>query len=191
MGSSEVALTRRLVGFGFLLTLGACAKGFQDPSSSNDRGPARDLAVLTYRAVDRLVRLTPQLTAEVPVVVSSVTDSQQVDQSSRFGTLIADLVKSRLAQGNFTVSEQRLRSAMLLRKDEGEMMLTRDSRAMVSSPPYSCVLTGTYAAAHSRVYVALKLISAGDARIMSAVDFVVWRNEDVSRLLSEIYPSAT
>ena len=175
---------------GFLLVLGACAKGYQDPIASTgigsyDHGPPGDLAVLTYSAVDRLISVTPQLTVAIPLVVSTITDSQRIDQSSSFGTIIADLVKSRLSQDHMNVSEQRLRSSMLFKRDEGEMMLARDRRVIVPGPSYSCILTGTYAAAGSRIYVALKLISANDARIVSAVDFVVFRNTDVNRLLGD------
>lgn len=192
----ETFATRRLFVLGSLLALGACAGGFQEPATLTgvrpyDRGPAGDLAVLTYRAVDRLLQSSPQLTPAVPVVVSSITDSQKIDQSSTFGAIIADLVKSRLSQEHMTVLEPRLRSAMFFKKDEGEMMLARDGRAIVPSPSYSCLLTGTYAAAGSRVYVALKLISADDARIVSAVDFVVWRNDDINRLLDDGLPSKT
>ncbi len=196
MKSANVSVHRRLLVLGSMLALGGCTAGFQEPSSpaatdAHGRGQASDLAVLTYRAVDRLVNSTPQLTRTVPVIVSSLTDSQRIDQSSLFGTFIADIVKSRLAQRGMTVSEQRLRSAMLSKQDEGEMMLTRDSRAAVPGPHYSCVLTGTYAAAGSKVYVALKLVSASDARIISAVDFVVWRDDDVARLLGDVFPSAS
>ncbi len=173
---------------GSLLILSACAQGYRDPVAltsigSYDHGPPGDLAVLTYSAVDKLLSTTPQLTVAVPLVVSSITDSQMIDQSSSFGTIIADLVKSRLSQDHMNVSEQRLRTSMLFKRDEGEMMLARDKRAIVPGPLYSCILTGTYAAAGSRIYVALKLISANDARIVSAVDFVVFRNKDVNRLL--------
>jgi hypothetical protein len=101
----------------------------------------------------------------------------------QFGDILADFIRSRLAQDGFDVSEPRLRSRMLLRKDEGEMMLGRESRALVPPPGYSCIVAGTYAAADSRVYVAVKLISVNDARIMAAVDFVVWRTSDIDKLL--------
>lgn len=193
----QTKMSRRTLTLGSLLGVGGCATGFVDPTPgayprqacATDRSTSADLGVLTYRAVDQMICLAPQMSPSTPVIVSSITDSQRLDQSSRFGTLVADLVKSRLARNNVIVSEQRLRTRMLLRRDDGEMMLSRDMRAMVPSPPYACVVTGTYAAADTRVYVALKLIDASDARIMSAVDFVVWRNSDVSRLLGEGAPA--
>ncbi len=132
----------RFLVLGSLLLLNACAGGFQEPDTLTGGGlyyrrPAGDLAVLTYRAVDQLLRSTPELTVSVPLVVASITDSQRIDQSSSFGTIIADLVKSRLSQDHMNVSEQRLRSSMLMKKNEGEMMLARDSRAIVPGPLYS------------------------------------------------------
>jgi len=190
----QTTMSRRTVLLGSLLGVGGCSTGFINPTRiadgrpacAVDRSPASDIAGLTYRAVDRMICSTQQLTPTTPLVVSSVTDSQRLDQSSSFGTLIGDLVKSRLAQRDMTVSEQRLRSTMLLRRDDGEMMLSRDPRAMVQNPPYAAVVTGTYAVADARIYVALKLIDASDARIWSAADFVVWRTSDVSRLLGEV-----
>ena len=181
---------RRFFVFGCVLALNACANGLQEAPQPVGQhiykyGPAHGLDQQTYQAVDRLLQATPQLTPDVPVVVSSITDAQRIDQSSRFGNIVADLVRSRLAQEHVAVSEPRLRSAMLLKTNEGEMMLARDSRAIVPGPLYSLILTGTYAAADSRVYVALKLVSVYDARILSAVDFVVRRDNDISNLLDD------
>lgn len=182
---SIVGVTRRTLVFGSILALAACADRFQNPPR-----PPYNLVELTYKAVDRLgQRSTPQLTPEIPIVVSSITDAQKIDQSSKFGNLIADFARSRLAQNHLTVSEQRLRSSMQFQKDDGEMMLARDRRIIVTDPMHSCILTGTYAAARSQVYVGLKLIRMDDAHIISAVDFVVLRNDDVSRLLGEAFPS--
>jgi TolB-like protein len=182
---------RRTILLGSLLVLTGCETGFADapvaPGSAL-RGPNRDLADLSYRAIERLVETTPDLTENVPVVVASITDSRRLDESSRFGTIIADLARSRLSQLRIPVSEQRLRTAMALRPNNGEMMLSRDPRAIVAGPMHSCILTGTYAAAEERVYVALKLIRASDARILNSVDFVVWRNGDVNQLLADAFP---
>lgn len=124
------------------------------------------------------------LTGATPVVVASVTDVEHIEQTSRFGDLIAELARSRLAQDGVAVSEPTLRSAMLLRKNQGAMMLGRNPRQLVAPPDYSYVLTGTYAVGKDRVYVTLKLLDPDNARIVGSVDFVAWRNGDVDYLLT-------
>lgn len=174
---------RRVLAFVPFIAVAGCANEFQDPPRYANR-PSLNLGELTHQAVDRLLQSAPQVTAGVPLVVSSITDTQHLDQSSRFGNIVADFVRSRLTQNHFLISEPRLRAAMLMKRDEGEMMLGRDAHSLVSAPTYSCILTGTYAPADTLVYVDLKLISGTDAKILSAVDYVVWRNGDVNSLLT-------
>ncbi len=164
------------------LALSACAGGFHDPFHA-EAPPPQDLGQLTYQAVDHLLESAPDLVAGMPVVVSTITDTQQLDHSTPFGNIVADFVRSRLAEQHSDVSEPRLRAAMLLRKNEGEMMLGRDSKSLVPPPLYSAILTGTYAAGGERVYVTLRLISVPDSHILGAVAFVVWRNDDINALL--------
>ena len=123
-------------------TLSACAT-FHDPGqlSCHATGtyPARiyakSLPELTYLAVDKLTLCGwPNISPAVPMVVSSITDSRLVDRSTTFGNVVADLVRSRLAQDGMNVSDARLRSGMLLKPDQGEMMLVRDPSSLVPPP---------------------------------------------------------
>jgi hypothetical protein len=166
--------------------------GFEDPKQFSCALPAarhvriykRTLVELTYAAVDKMTLCgPPEVSRIVPITVSSITESQHLDTTSTFGNIIGDFARSRLAQNRMDVFEPRLRSAMLLRTDQGEMMLGRDPRALVTSPPYSAVLTGTYGVGDTSVFVSLKLIRADNAKILSAADFVAWRDGDVNNLL--------
>jgi hypothetical protein len=121
----------------------------------------------------------------VPITVSSITDSQHVDRSSPFGNMVADFARARLAENHMLVSEPRLRSALLMQVDPGEMFLSRDpSKLTMPHPPYAAVLTGTYGAGDDHVFVSLKLIRTDNAQILSAADFVIPRGGDVGSLLN-------
>jgi hypothetical protein len=181
-----------LVSLAVISAVVAGCTGFKDPKQFRCALPAaahvriyeRTLGELTYAAVDKMTLCGPaEVSRIVPITVSSITDSQRLDTSSTFGNIIGDFARSRLAQNRMDVFEPRLRSAMLLKTDQGEMMLGRDPVALVTSPPYSAVLTGTYGVGDASVFVSLKLIRADNAQILSAADFVVWRDGDVSNLL--------
>ena len=195
---NKTGITRRAIVLAPALAVVGCASRFQDPlilqsdACYLEHRPGTELGGLTYQAVDRLKsRAIPVLTPDVPIIVASISDAQRLDETSKFGNLIADLVKSRLSQNCLTVAEERLRSRMHLKRDEGEMMLARDANEIIPPPPYASVATGTYAVGDERVYVSLKLIRRDSARIMSSVDFVVWKTADVSRLLGETFPVRT
>ena len=88
-------------------------------------------------------------------------------------------------QDGHVTTEMRLRNAVSFNSKQGEFLLSRNRRALVPPPQAAAVVTGTYAVGYDRVYVSLKLISATDARIISAADFVV-PALDVVGLLPEI-----
>ncbi len=148
------------------------------------RVPAQTIAELTYGAVDGIrACLSPDMARNLPIVVASIADVQWLERSSAFGNIVADFARTRLVQNGMIVAEPRLRSAMLLRQNEGEMMLARDPKALVGAPPHSAILTGTYAVGDDSVFVSLKLIRADTAQILAAADFVARRTEDANGLL--------
>ena len=130
-----------------------------------------DLGTLTYRAVDMMLAGAPDVTAQTPLIVASVSDVRDVESTSPFGNIVADMVRTRLAQDGRAPSELRLRNAVSFKKGEGEFLLSRDRRALMKPQNAAGIVTGTYAVAADRVYVSLKLVSAADARILSGADF--------------------
>ena len=175
------------------VVIAGCAGKFEDPpQQSSCASPAGysgriykgTLPELTYAAIDKMTLCArPEISPIVPVTVSSITESQRVNRSSTFGNVVADFARTRLAQNWMDVSEPRLRSRMLLKEDQGEMMLDRDPRNLVTAPKSAEVVTGTYGVGDKSVYVSLKLIQSDTGKILSAADFVVWREGDVDKLL--------
>ena len=143
------------------------------------------LPELTYAAIDKMTFCSKDIVSEqVPITVSSITDSRHLDQSSTFGNMVADFARARLAENHMAVSEPRLRSDLLMQADQGEMFLSRDpSKLTVPHPPYAAVLTGTYGVGASHVFVSLKLIRTDNTQLLSAADFVLPRQGDVDSLL--------
>ncbi len=148
-------------------------------SSPYERG---DLGSLTYRAVDLLLAAARNVRMDSPLIVVSIADARNLGTSSPLGNIVADMIRSRIAQDGFTASEFRLRNGVSLSKGEGEFLLSRNRRALMAAPNASAIVTGTYAASYEKAYVSLKLIAATDAHIMAGADFVV-PLKDVSGLI--------
>ena len=62
---------------------------------------------------------------------------------------------------------------MSFNRGEGEFLLSRNRKALMTMPNAAAVVTGTYAVSYDKVYVSLKLVAVGDARVISGADFVV------------------
>jgi hypothetical protein len=131
-----------------------------------------DLGTLTYRAVDLILASAPEVTADTPLIVASISDAQHIDTSSPFGNIVSDMIRTRVVQDGHSASEIRLRSAINF-KGAGEFLLSRNRHALMPAPSAAAIVTGTYAAGSDSLYVSLKLVSASDARIISGADFVV------------------
>jgi hypothetical protein len=132
-----------------------------------------DLRTLTYRAVDMVLAAAPDVSSKSSLVVASLSDAQNLERSSGLGNIVADMIRTRLAQTGHRTSEVRLRNAMSLKNDDGEFFLSRNKGASMPPPNTAAILTGTYAASYQKVYVSIKLISATDAHIVSGADFVI------------------
>ncbi len=168
-----------------LLTLVGCAPTFDiDSPEAQAAIRARQLDSQTYRAVDRMFDEAPELAGgSGVVVVGSVEDIHDVDSSTAFGNIVSEMIRTRLVQRGIKVQELRVRSSVLLQRQSGELLLSRDRRALLPPPAASEFVTGTYAVGGGKVYVSLKVIDARDGRIRAASDFVTNRTLDVDRLL--------
>jgi hypothetical protein len=160
------------------LAAGAC---MNDPNglapSSNTAASSTyiggDLGTLTYRAVDLVLASAPQVRADTPLLVASVSNVENVESSSAFGNIVSDLIRTRLVQDGHPNSEVRLRRSLSFDKGEGEFMLSRDSHVLMGAPTAAAIVTGTYAAGYEKVYVSIKVVSVTDAHIIAGADFVV------------------
>jgi TolB-like protein len=159
-----------------LTVIGCATDPDRDATSSSTTATAYeqpDLSTLTYRAVDLILAAAPEISASTPLVVASLSNAKNLEKSSALGNIVADMIRTRLAQTGHKTSEVRLRSAMSLRNGDGEFLLSRNRAALMSAPYAAAVVTGTYATSYEKVYVSIKLISATDAHILAGADFVV------------------
>lgn len=179
------------LGFAALLALGlgACGLNDLDPRANSSTiagsSPAAraDLGTLTYRAVDLMLAETPGVAANTPMVVATVSDIDDLNTASPLGNMVSDLVRTRLVQSGVSVSEMRLRSAVLFDRKQGEIMLTRNLHRLIRPANAAVVVTGTYAAGYSKVYVSLKMVGVADGRIIAGADYVLPRGSEVEGLL--------
>jgi hypothetical protein len=160
-----------------LMLAGCQSASFEPATSSTTQGSSPyvhgDLGTLTYRAVDLILADAPQISMQTPLVVATISDARDMETSSELGNIVADMIRTRVAQNGYAASEFRLRNAVNFGKNEGEFMLSRNARALMPAPSAAAILTGTYAVGFNRVYVSLKLISATDSHILSGADFVL------------------
>ncbi len=155
---------------------------FRDHAAQGQRDV--DLVANSHRVTERLVDTSQQiLDMEKPIIVASLVDVTDLEQSSVLGRIVGEQISSRLTQLGYTTREMRFRGNILVREGDGELALSRDVQKISKAQEAQAVVTGVYAVADSTVYVTLRLIRAHDSLVISSFDYSLPKNENISSLL--------
>lgn len=174
------ALVSGLVG-GAALGLQGCASVYYGDSSVV--GLSRvNLIEVNERAVDALLLNAP-LDPSQPVLVASLVNVDRLTESSRLGRMFAEQMAGRMVQLGLRVTEVKLRENLLLHREHGELLLSREAREVSRSQNAQAVVVGTYAVSASVVYITLKLVNPVGNTVVAAHSYSVDIDQNVSTLL--------
>lgn len=168
------------------LLLATCLAGCAEapPSAVAPRRPAVDITRGSYAAADALAaQLRTVLSPEAPLVVATLVNINRLDESSPLGRLIAEQVAGRFVQGGYRVIEVKLRSQLYMKRNEGELILTREVRDIARQHNARAIVAGTYAESADRVFVNIKAIELDSNVVLGAVDYQIERDALVRSLL--------
>ena len=171
-----------------LLSISACNPAsfniYSDPVPETALDSSKNLLPEVYNAADTLVYTSSQnLDRNVSVLVASIVDVDAVETTSTFGRTISEQLSGRIAQLGYSVSEVKLRDSLAVRPGQGELMLSRDLAFLAGRQDAQAILTGTYSVGEKNVFVNLRLLRAGDGRVLSATDFRLAIDADIDAML--------
>ena len=169
-----------------LAGLAGCATS---PMHSYYYGSAADslshtnLIEVNERAADALLQTAP-LDARQPVLVATLVHVDRLTESSRLGRMFSEQIAARMVQRGLRVTEVKLRENLLLQRDQGELLLSREVREVSQAQDAQAVVVGTYAASNSVVYINLKLVNPVGNTVVAAHSYAVPMDENVRALLA-------
>ncbi|MCL2020669.1 MAG: FlgO family outer membrane protein [Betaproteobacteria bacterium] len=170
-----------------LLCLAGCLTFSRQPgyrAASYASVAESELILTSYRAADTLLaqaegRLSPQH----PIIVATLVNINALEESSPLGRLIAEQLGARLAQQGFRVVELKVRQKLYMKRDEGELMLTREIADIAQQHEAQALLIGTYAESVDRVFINLKLTQIESNIALAAVDYALPLDMNIRALL--------
>ncbi len=169
------------LGLAVVLTVSACTG--PRPASQEPGMIASGLIFSSYGAADRLIQNSQApLDPAKPILVTSLVSIDDFSQSSSLGRLIGEQVASRLVMSGYSVIEVTLRKTLLVQQGAGQFMLSRDVKDISRLNSAQAVAVGTYAVGEEDVFLNLRLIRAGDGKILSAHDFTIKNDRNISSL---------
>lgn len=167
------------------LALAGCA-WFSDKPPENDYASTtqNQFVAANYRAADSLLgQLNGKLAGDKPLIMATVVNIDALDQSSTLGRLVSEQVSTRLAQGGMRMLEMKLRTSLYMKRQQGEMMLTREVGEMAHSHNAQAVVVGSYGETNDAVFVNIKVVQPQTNQVMAATDYVLAKDSVVRSML--------
>lgn len=142
-----------------------------------------DLIAVNEQAADSLLLNAP-LDAQQPLLVATLVSVDRLNESSRLGRLFSEQIAGRLVQRGLRVNEVKLRDALVLNREQGELLLSREVREVSHSQNAQAVVVGTYAVSHAVLYISLKLVVPSGNQVVAAHNYAVPVDDNVRALLA-------
>ncbi len=167
------------------LTLAGCAWFSDKPQETNYAATSQNQFVgANYLAADALLsQLNGRLAGDKPLIMATVVNIDALDQSSTLGRLVSEQVSTRLAQGGLRMLEMKLRTSLYTKRQQGEMMLTREVGEMAHSHNAQAVVVGSYGETTDAVFVNIKVVQPQTNQVMAATDYVLAKDSVVRSML--------
>lgn len=137
-----------------------------------------------YKATETLVAtLTKPMDSNVPIIVATIVNIDELTESSRLGRTISEQVGAKLTHLGFKVIELKMRSNIFVKRNEGELLLSRELSEVMRNHRAQAVVVGTYAVANDFVYVNLKMVNEDKNIIIAAHDYTLNMDKNIASLL--------
>ena len=134
-----------------------------------------DLIEKTKKATDTLLNsCNVSLDNKNSIIVTSLVNINNIQESSTHGRMSSEIVASRMAQKGYYVKEIKLtQSKIFVRQREGEFALSRKIKEIASKHNIDALVVGTYAVGRQKVRISLRLVLTEDNRIACAHSYAV------------------
>jgi TolB-like protein len=142
-----------------------------------------NLIAANERATDALLQFAP-LDAQQPVLVSTLVSVDRLTESSRLGRIFSEQIAGHMVNRGLRVTEVKLRDNLLMQRDQGELLLSREVREVSQAQDAQAVVVGTYAVSTTVVYISLKLVNPVGNTVVAAHNYAVPMDENVRALLA-------
>lgn len=165
-----------------LLFLASCSK-LNCTRLEQYGGGEENLINLSYAMTDKLVQsayppLSPRNPYQ-PIIITTLVDNNDLQQTSTFGRIIQEHMASRLVQLGFTVKELKMRKNMVIEPKSGETFLSRHLDHINSSQSAQAVLVGTISHTNRTMYINTRLIHPKSSTIISSQDHKLCMDDTV------------
>jgi TolB-like protein len=168
------------------LLLAACSSAPPKEETNYATVSSNQFIASNYKAADALLgQLTGKLAGDKPLIMATVVNIDALEQTSTLGRLISEQISTRLAQNHVNMLEMKLRNSVYMKRNQGEMMLTREVSDMAQAHKAQAVVVGSYAETSDMVFVNVKVIQPNTNYVLAAHDYALAKEGIVRSMLMQ------
>ena len=169
--------------FSMFLLLATSCSTFNGTRFENVLGKDTDLITLSYEIADKLIEssMPPLIPGhpDLPVLVATFVDNNDLTKTSRFGRLLQEHITSRIVQAGYTVREIKLTRTINIDPKSGETVLSRDISKISGELQAQAILAGTISRSDRMLYITARLITPEHGNIVSAYDHQLYMDDNL------------
>lgn len=134
--------------------------------------PSSPFIATNYKATNGLIdQLTNKLNPAQPMIIATIVNIDDLNNSSTFGRLVSEQVSARFSQAGYSMVEMKFRDFVYMKQDQGELLLTREIKDVAKNHNAQAVVVGTYALSNEDVFVNLKVIQPSTNIVLAVHDY--------------------
>jgi TolB-like protein len=172
-----------LPGLLLVMLIGGGCSSFNCTRLENILGANTNLISFSYRIADQLIeRAMPPLVPlnpDMPVLVTTPVDNNDLSRTSRFGRVLQEHITSRLVQRGYTVREVKLADSLTIEPKSGETILSRNLSRLLDDQPAQAILVGTVSRSNRILYISMRLINPVNNNIFATDDYRLCMDDDI------------
>jgi TolB-like protein len=127
--------------------------------------------------------LRKRVTRQPRLIMATFVNIDDLGETSRFGRTLSEAMANRLFRHGFGVEEIRKTSEILMKNQDGELVLSRDASRVTASVAAEGIVSGTYALTPDTVIVSVRLLDAASQEVLSVADMEIQRSPAINDLL--------
>ena len=158
--------------------LSGCAPSAQTPIKDVD------LVEISYDSVETLLdQLSQPMAKGSLVVVSTLVNVNDLNQTSAFGRIVSDQIASAFNNSGYRIRGIEMPTMLFVDNEGGMLQLSDETKNTLKEHGASALVVGEFAAGRRTAYVSLRIVDIKSKNIISSTDFSVPMGPDARVLL--------
>lgn len=130
-----------------------------------------------------LAQLKGRLQPDQPLIIATLVDINVLEKSSTMGRLVSEQISAIFSQSGYRMVEMKFRDNVYMKRNEGELLLTREITQVAKQHNAQAVIVGTYGVAANLVFINLKVVQPGSNLVLAAHDYALPLDKNVRAML--------